>query len=118
MNRNFVIGEKVLFQKNDKSLGIQNGLTGTIRNISNATLKIKTDKGKKLNISQNNYLYLNYGYALTVHKSQGQTCDKVLYVSKSDDITKTQSLYAGATRAKHDITVYTDNIVKTKESLR
>ncbi len=114
--KKFSVGDKVIFRKNDKLLNIQNGLTAKVKNTSDKKLILKTEKGRIICITEKLYPYIDYDYAVTTHKSQGQTCDKVLYVATQENelMNRTQNLYVGLTRAKKDVQIYTNNYDNVK----
>ena len=74
-------GERILFTKNDYGLHVKNGDFGTITNINNDTLEVRLDNGKQIQFVTTEYNHIAYGYAATIHKLQGATCDNAfLYV--------------------------------------
>lgn len=73
-------GDRILFLKNDRRLGVSNGRFATIKsvdftesgNVTRFTVLLDgTDK--EVRISPNEYRDFAYGYAATVHKVQGMT---------------------------------------------
>lgn len=66
------LGERILFRQNHKQLGVRNGELATITNINTNELHATLDSGEKVVIPKS-YAFIDYGYALTVHKSQGMT---------------------------------------------
>jgi ATP-dependent exoDNAse (exonuclease V) alpha subunit len=49
------------------------------------------------------------GYAVTVHKSQGQTAKDVMLVTDSKNpLNKTETFYVSLTRAENNFSLYTD----------
>jgi hypothetical protein len=66
------IGDKVLFGKNDKGLGVINGDIGVVKEVTADVLKVAV-KGKIIKIDTANYKELSHGYALTIYKAQGST---------------------------------------------
>ncbi|WP_058529798.1 Ti-type conjugative transfer relaxase TraA [Legionella londiniensis] len=68
-------GERILFRQNNKPLGVHNGDLATITDINANTLTAILDSGEQVIIPQN-YKWIDYGYALTVHKSQGMTVEQ------------------------------------------
>ncbi|MGE4319332.1 MAG: AAA family ATPase [Deferribacterales bacterium] len=112
-NKEFAVGDKIVFEKNDYLLDVKNGQTGQIESYENGILSINKDNGDSVNFKPENYNYLDYGYALTVHKAQGQTCDTVQYVTESNDkMINSESFYVAMTRATDDIHIYTDDADK------
>ena len=65
-------GDRIMFRKKDKKIGIVNGETGTIEKIdlSNGNMHVRVDGGKTVVVPAT-YDRLEYGYALTINKSQG-----------------------------------------------
>lgn len=68
-------GERILFRQNDKKLGVRNGDLATISKINAHEFVAILDSGEQVVIPKS-YTHIDYGYALTVHKSQGMTIDK------------------------------------------
>jgi Ti-type conjugative transfer relaxase TraA len=80
----FAEGDRILFTRNDKALGVQNGALGTIAALSEqGAFEVVLDDGRALAFSARDYGHVALGYASTVHKAQGQTVDKT-YVLASD----------------------------------
>ncbi|CAM2746600.1 TPA: Ti-type conjugative transfer relaxase TraA [Legionella pneumophila] len=102
------IGERLLFRQNDKTLGVRNGDLGTVQSIKNDQFQIKLDSGELLTIPRS-YTKMDYGYALTVHKSQGMTVkhSKVLIDSKYWD---RHLSFVAMTRHKDSLKIYADSI--------
>ncbi|MFE3839506.1 AAA family ATPase [Pseudogemmobacter sonorensis] len=70
-------GERLLFTKNDKRLGVKNGTIGTLEKARGGRLMVRLDgdKPRLVEVDLSAYRNLDYGYALTVHKAQGATVD-------------------------------------------
>jgi exodeoxyribonuclease-5 len=125
------VGDRVICLKNNRNMDIYNGMTGTILDISKATLygysfydtEISLDFEKepfwgKISIEQFNsptlidlrreeLNYFDYGYALTVHKAQGSQAKRVVLFeerfSRMDDQTYARWLYTAVTRAEQEL---------------
>lgn len=67
-------GERILLRQNDKGLGVRNGDLATITAINPTVFTAILDSGEQITIPKT-YGFIEYGYALTVHKSQGMTVD-------------------------------------------
>ncbi|MFO9481341.1 Ti-type conjugative transfer relaxase TraA [Legionella pneumophila serogroup 1] len=102
------IGERLLFRQNDKTLGVRNGDLGTVQSIKSNQFQIKLDSGELLTIPST-YNKMDYGYVLTVHKSQGMTVkhSKVLIDSKYWD---RHLSFVAMTRHKDSLKIYADSI--------
>jgi Ti-type conjugative transfer relaxase TraA len=109
-DRNMAVGERIMFTQNSRSLGIKNGQTGNLAKWhldqdGNMILNIHTDAGKTVALNLTQYKHLDYGYALSVHKAQGQTVDKV-YVLVSDVMTDREWLYVATSRHRKQLKVF------------
>ncbi|HAT1704406.1 TPA: Ti-type conjugative transfer relaxase TraA [Legionella pneumophila] len=102
------VGERLLFRQNNKTLGVRNGDLGSVQAIKKNEFQIKLDSGELLTIPST-YNKMDYGYALTVHKSQGMTVkhSKVLIDSKYWD---RHLSFVAMTRHKDSLKIYTDSI--------
>lgn len=75
------LGERIVFLRNDKQLGVKNGEFATVQSISGDKLNVQV-QGRTISLNHNEYNHIDYGYATTVHKAQGLTKDKTfIYVS-------------------------------------
>ncbi|AKS24094.1 MAG: putative conjugal transfer protein (TraA) [Leptospirillum sp. Group II 'C75'] len=79
--REFQAGDRLYFKKNDKKMGVMNGETGTLTKIDATSdgkecfFTVKMDKGPEVRFDPRDYAQIDYGYAITIHKSQGETVD-------------------------------------------
>lgn len=106
--RAFAKGDRIAFTKNDKTLGIKNGMLGTVITASKDTLAIQLDSEngsqRILTLNPRTYTALDHGYATTIHKSQGATVDRsFVLASKSMDNALT---YVAMTRHQEDLRFY------------
>lgn len=67
------IGDRVLFKKKSRELGVTNGDIGTIDTITKDKATVRLDSGEEVCIINGKYKQIDHAYALTVHKSQGMT---------------------------------------------
>jgi Ti-type conjugative transfer relaxase TraA len=77
--RSFAPGERVMFLKNDRDLGVKNGTLGRVLEIDQDYLRVKLDDGRAgrdVDFRLDDYAALDYGYAATVHKAQGATVER------------------------------------------
>lgn len=102
-------GERLLFKQNDRTLGVRNGDLATVKDISPMYLGVQLDSGECLIIPKN-YKAIDYGYALTVHKSQGITAENVKVFIDSSYWNKNLAFVA-MTRHKKTLTVYSDRTI-------
>ncbi len=74
--RSFAVGDRILFRRNDKQLGVKNGSLGTVTAAGRGALSARLDSGETLRIDPKEYRHFDHGYAMTIHKSQGATVDR------------------------------------------
>ena len=72
----FAPGDRVLFTKNDRALGVKNGMLGELVGFDGTVARVRTDDGRMIDIDDRQYPHLEYGYATTIHKAQGMTVDR------------------------------------------
>jgi ATP-dependent exoDNAse (exonuclease V) alpha subunit len=107
--RPFSVGDHIVFAKNDKQLGVQNGLAGLIKSLEDDG-KITVDiNGRDIMIDPEKYQYLDYGYALTDYKAQGSTYDNVIFCGMAEK-TNYNSFYVASSRIKSDFSLITNNL--------
>lgn len=113
-------GDKVVFLKNDRTIGVQNGLTGEVRAIdSRGNMKVKKDNGKEITWNlRHAYNYLDHGYAVTDYKSQGQTSREIIFAAHTERATSYNSFYVAATRGKDNLHVYTNDPAKLRDQVK
>lgn len=105
--RPFQVGDQVLCARNDYPNGIRNGTVGTITDIDHRhrSITISTDDGDRR--LDSDYLaagHMRHGYAVTVHKAQGRTCDHGLLLA-SDDMHREMG-YVGLSRGRDSNRMY------------
>ncbi|RWE17253.1 MAG: Ti-type conjugative transfer relaxase TraA, partial [Mesorhizobium sp.] len=74
--RNFASGDRVMFLRNERSLGVKNGTLGVIEEVSAQTMTVQTDDGRSVRFDLKDYAHIDHGYAATIHKAQGMTVDR------------------------------------------
>ena len=79
--RTFAVGDRIVFLKNSRALDVKNGTMGTLEKIGldgrgEWTFRVRTDDGKMVAFSPADYGQIDYGYATTIHKSQGATVER------------------------------------------
>ncbi len=75
--RIFASGDRVMFLKNERGLGIKNGSLGVVETVNAAHTAVRLDSGKSVEFDFKDYAHLDHGYAATIHKAQGVTVDRV-----------------------------------------
>lgn len=112
-NLDLHFGDRVIFTRNQKSLGVKNGSCGTVRGFSNelGTVSVELDGAgesqyRTRTISLDSYDHLKLGYAVTAHKSQGMTV-KNAFVLTDEMMTDRQMSYVQLSRVEDKARIYT-----------
>ena len=74
--RSFAAGDRVMFLQNERGLGVKNGTLGTIEQVSQQSMTVRTDDGRNVSFDLKDYNRIDHGYAATIHKAQGMTVDR------------------------------------------
>lgn len=116
-SRPFQIGDRIVLLKNmpgqmDLDTGgdcrVDNGMIGTITNIAHApsTIDIELANGRHLRLDSG-YVHggnIDHGYATTIHKAQGLTCDDIYVVGPAG--LYRESGYVALSRARNTAHLY------------
>ena len=102
-------GDRVLLTKNNRTLKVRNGDIGTLSEIDRTTrtLKITLDNGNHVKIPLTFYEEIQLGYAVTVHKAQGVTKNRV-YVLAGGSMQDRELAYVQMSRSRGETKIYTD----------
>jgi len=77
-------GDRVLFTKNDRALGVKNGTLGTVVSFKFGRLTVQVDgHPSTIAFSFDEYSSVTLGYATTIHKSQGMTVDRTFVLGSA-----------------------------------
>lgn len=74
--RQFAGGDRIMFLRNERGLGVKNGTLGSIEQVSPQRMTVRTDDGRSVAFDTKDYAHLDHGYAATIHKAQGMTVDR------------------------------------------
>ncbi|MEG3089644.1 Ti-type conjugative transfer relaxase TraA [Sphingomonas sp. PB4P5] len=75
-SRDFAPGDRVMFLKNERELGVKNGTLGTVESVSRVRMAVQLDNGRSVAFDLKDYSQVDHGYAATIHKAQGMTVDR------------------------------------------
>ena len=75
-NRTFATGDRLMFLKNERSLEVKNGTLGTIEQVNQQSMTVRTDDGRSIAFDMKDYAHVDHGYAATIHKAQGMSVDR------------------------------------------
>jgi len=100
-------GDRLIFLRNDNSLGVKNGTVGQVLTAAKNDIVVRVgedDNYKCIHVNSKNYSEIDYGYATTIHKSQGVTVESVnLLVSSTLNRHLT---YVAMTRHRENLNIY------------
>lgn len=74
--RMFAPGDRVMLLKNDRGLGVKNGMLGSVDAVSPTRMTVGLDVGRSVVFDLKDYAHVDHGYAATLHRSQGVTVDR------------------------------------------
>ena len=102
--REFAAGDRIVFLKNDRDLGVKNGTLGTVERAENGRLAVRLDSGEMREFSAEQYAAVDHGYAVTIHKAQGVTVDRA-YLLATPGMDRSLA-YVGMTRHREAATLF------------
>ena len=107
--RDFAPGDRVMFLKNDRKLGVKNGSVGTVISVNTDSMRVTLYEKPECQVSFKfrNYAAIDHGYAATVHKAQGATVDRA-FVLATPGMDRHLS-YVGMTRHREEARLYAGN---------
>src|SRR5690606_20845212 len=105
--RHFAAGDRIVFLKNEGSLGVKNGMLASVVEAKEGRIVAAIGEGeqrRRIEVDQRFYNNVDHGHATTIHKSQGATVDRVKVLA-------TLSLdrhlaYVALTRHREDVSLY------------
>lgn len=74
--RQFAAGDRIMFLRNERSLGVKNGSLGRVDSVTAARMAVLLDDGRAVSFDLKDYAQVDHGYAATIHKAQGVTVDR------------------------------------------
>jgi conjugative relaxase-like TrwC/TraI family protein len=116
IQREFSVGDRIQFTAPDKSLGVANRDLATIEAIHpDDRLSARLDNNGRIEFTASDHRHFDHGYALTSHSSQGLTAECVLVYADTNvhpDLLNSRFAYVSISRARHEATLFTDDIAK------
>lgn len=117
----FMAGDRIVFKKSNKVLGINNGDFASLQSLTSTSFKAKLDNGKEIEFNPNEFSDFKHGYASTVYKAQGASI-KDVYVFH-DGFSTNRNTYVTMSRHVKDLHLFThygatvsvDHLVKQLE---
>ena len=73
--RGFAEGDRIMFLRNERGLGVKNGTLGTIERVDGAGMTVRLDgaEPRAVVFDLKDYAHFDHGYAATVRKAEGVT---------------------------------------------
>jgi Ti-type conjugative transfer relaxase TraA len=105
--RQFAAGDQIVFLKNDRRLGVKNGMLARVAEASPGRIVAELGEGdarRRIEVEQRTYRNIDHGYATTIHKSQGATIDRVKVLASLS--LNRHLTYVAMTRHREDVTLY------------
>ncbi|WP_338425997.1 Ti-type conjugative transfer relaxase TraA [Sphingopyxis kveilinensis] len=102
--RRFAIGDRVMFLKNERELGVKNGSLGTVQNVNQFRMAVMLDDGRAVAFDLKDYAHVDHGYAATIHKAQGMTVDRVQVLATPE--VDSHSTYVALSRHRERMDLY------------
>jgi Ti-type conjugative transfer relaxase TraA len=109
--RALAAGDRVMFLRNERSMGVKNGSLGTVERIEGSGLAVRLDGADRLvgerrevRFDLKDYAQIDHGYASTIHKSQGVTVDHG-HLLASDGLDR-HAAYVGMSRHRETLAVH------------
>lgn len=112
--KEFAVGDRIIFSKNDGAVGVSNGHLATIQNIKfdktgQVEITARHDNGKQIKFvagqGKGQFDSFDHGYGMTVHKSQSVTVDRV-FMLPSDTMSFREWIYVAASRARYETRMF------------
>jgi ATP-dependent exoDNAse (exonuclease V) alpha subunit len=121
IDRVFSLGDRIQFTAPDKSLGVANRDLAVIESISpDGPISARLDNNRLVEFDAKEHRHFDHGYAVTSHSSQGLTAERVLVNADTGvhpDLLNSRFGYVSISRASHEATLFTDDVVKLSPQL-
>jgi hypothetical protein len=102
--RQFATGDRIMFLRNERGMGVKNGTLATIERVSSEGMAVRLDDGRGVAFDTKDYAHVDHGYAATFHKSQGVTVDRA-HVLATPGMDR-HSAYVGMSRHRDDVQLH------------
>ena len=102
--RMFAENDRVMFLKNERSIGVKNGTLGTVQNVDRMRMAVMLDDGRSVAFDLKDYAHVDHGYTATIHKAQGMTIDRVQVLATPG--VDSHSTYVALSRHREQVELY------------
>nr|WP_109227172.1 AAA family ATPase [Orientia tsutsugamushi] len=101
--KSYMAGDRIVFQKSDKDLQIQNSEFATLTSVNKNEFVAKTDAGKEVSFDPSK-IQFKHGYASTIYKAQGASIKNVYVLHNG--VSNISSSYVAMTRHIESLQLY------------
>jgi len=110
-------GDRVRVTRNDAQRDLANGDRFRVLKTTAEAVYL-TDERRVISVPADRPLHLEHAYATTVHSAQGVTADRVIYDASTRSRTTADDVYYVAiSRARHEVTIYTNDAGALPEAI-
>jgi len=102
--RQFATGDRIMFLRNERGMGVKNGTLATIERVSPGGMAVRLDDGRGVAFDTKDYAHVDHGYAATFHKSQGVTVERA-HILATPGMDR-HSAYVGMSRHRDDVQLH------------
>jgi len=104
--RAFAVGDRLMFLRNERSLGVKNGTLGTVERVDGGGLAVRLDgqERRRVSFDLKDYAHIDHGYAATIHKSQGVTVDRA-HLLATEGLDR-HAAYVGLSRHREAVSLH------------
>ncbi len=104
--RAFAEGDRIMFLRNERGLGVKNGTLGIVERVGDAGMAVRLDgaERREVTLDLKDYAHVDHGYAATVHKAQGVTVDRA-HVLATPHMDR-HAAYVGLTRHREAVSLH------------
>lgn len=104
-------GDRILFTKNSRHLGVKNGHLATVEMITaspvgtGVRIRARLDNNRQVIFDSSKYSEVDYGYSVTCHKAQGVTVDRT-YLLGAETMMSRELTYVQLSRHRDEAKIY------------
>ena len=110
--RQIAPGDALVVTENDKQTGIRNGDRLSIDSVNPDTGAIRATRqgdSKAIELDGHRAQAVDYGWATTVHKSQGATAERTIVAGAANKVATAEQAYVACSRERSSLQIITDN---------
>ena len=113
-------GDSIQFLKADGKSGIESRDFAQVIDMNTYGMKVRSlDSGKELFLPLDRPIHVDYGYASTIHSSQGATVKRVIVdLDTRFKTTNDAAFYVALSRGKEALRIYTNDLKKLPEAIQ